>query len=56
MLRGCDQAPNLVLADCHERVYNAKAGVESLPIGLYFIRGDNVCVLLVLFVCCFFVV
>ena len=46
VLRGCDQAPNLVLADCHERVYSSKAGVESLPIGLYFIRGDNVCVCL----------
>ncbi len=42
MLRGFDQATNLVLADARERVYSSKAGVETLQLGLYMIRGDNV--------------
>jgi U6 snRNA-associated Sm-like protein LSm8 len=42
ILRGYDQATNLVLADAHERVFSTKAGVEQLPLGLYFVRGDNV--------------
>ncbi|KAL6757127.1 N-alpha-acetyltransferase 38, NatC auxiliary subunit-like protein [Haematococcus lacustris] len=41
-LRGYDQATNLVLAETHERVYSTKQGVEQVPLGLYFVRGDNV--------------
>lgn len=41
-LRGYDQATNLILADCQERVFSTKAGVEVLALGLYLIRGDNV--------------
>lgn len=40
-LRGFDQAINLVLEDCHERVYSG-TGVERVPLGLYLVRGDNV--------------
>mmetsp|Transcript_6484 Transcript_6484/g.17360 ORF Transcript_6484/g.17360 Transcript_6484/m.17360 type:complete len:101 (+) Transcript_6484:1057-1359(+) len=43
-LRGYDQATNLILADCQERVFSTKAGVEVLALGLYMIRGDNVAV------------
>jgi len=43
-LRGYDQATNLILDKCHERVYSAKAGVEQLLLGLYVIRGDNIAV------------
>lgn len=42
MLRGFDQATNLVLADAKERVFSSKAGVEIVPLGLYMVRGDNV--------------
>ena len=45
MLRGYDQTNNLVLEDCHERVYSTKSGVELEPLGLYMIRGDNVAVI-----------
>lgn len=45
LLRGYDQTNNLVLEDCHERVYSAKSGVELEPLGLYMIRGDNVAVI-----------
>jgi len=41
-LRGYDQATNLILADCQERVFSTKSGVEVLALGLYLVRGDNV--------------
>lgn len=40
-LRGYDQATNLILDDCHERVYQDDAGVETIVLGLYVVRGDN---------------
>ena len=40
-LRGYDQATNVILDDCHERVYQDDAGVETIVLGLYVIRGDN---------------
>jgi hypothetical protein len=43
-LRGFDQTVNLILDECHERVYSQTAGVEHVPLGLYIIRGDNVSV------------
>lgn len=43
VLRGFDQTCNLILDECHERVYSSKAGVEQLVLGLYVIRGDNMC-------------
>ena len=80
ILRGCDQTNNLVLEDCHERMFSPQArshtgccwggrvafprccglcqhsccadtrlpphqsGVEQVPLGLYFVRGDNVAI------------
>jgi len=43
-LRGFDQTVNLILDECHERVYSQNAGVEQVALGLYIIRGDNVSV------------
>ena len=40
-LRGYDQATNLILDECHERVYREDAGVETIVLGLYVVRGDN---------------
>jgi U6 snRNA-associated Sm-like protein LSm8 len=34
----------VILEDCAERVYSSESGVEEAPLGLYMIRGDNVCV------------
>lgn len=45
LLRGYDQATNLILDECHERIYSTKSGVEQLVLGLYVIRGDNVAVI-----------
>jgi len=41
-LRGVDQTYNLILEDTYERVFSASAGVETVKLGLYIIRGDNV--------------
>lgn len=44
ILRGFDQATNLILDESHERVYSTDQGVEQVVLGLYIIRGDNVAV------------
>ncbi|VFQ93529.1 unnamed protein product [Cuscuta campestris] len=44
ILKGYDQATNLILDESHERVYSTKEGVQQLVLGLYIIRGDNICV------------
>lgn len=44
-LRGYDQTNNLILDECHERVFSSKTGVESIALGLYVVRGDNVAVI-----------
>ncbi|XP_076065738.1 U6 snRNA-associated Sm-like protein LSm8 isoform X2 [Oratosquilla oratoria] len=41
-LKGCDQTINLILDECHERVYSTQRGVEQVVLGLYIVRGDNV--------------
>lgn len=41
MLKGFDQTTNIILQDCHERVFSPTAGMEQVPLGLYLIRGDN---------------
>jgi U6 snRNA-associated Sm-like protein LSm8 len=41
MMKGYDQHLNLILDECHERVYSSDTGVVSLVLGLYIIRGDN---------------
>ncbi|CAI9110349.1 OLC1v1010357C1 [Oldenlandia corymbosa var. corymbosa] len=44
VLRGFDQATNIILDESHERVYSTKIGVQQLVLGLYIIRGDNISV------------
>ena len=43
-LVGHDQVQNLILNDAHERVYSSDEPVEHVPLGLYVIRGDNLCI------------
>ncbi|KAH8070812.1 mRNA splicing protein [Aureococcus anophagefferens] len=38
-LRGYDQVTNVILDECHERVFSLDAGVEQVVLGLYIIRG-----------------
>mmetsp|Transcript_130992 Transcript_130992/g.195203 ORF Transcript_130992/g.195203 Transcript_130992/m.195203 type:complete len:96 (+) Transcript_130992:177-464(+) len=42
-LVGNDQVQNLILNQAQERVYTDDAPVETVDLGLYVIRGDNVC-------------
>ena len=45
-LASFDQRTNLILQDCVERVYiSANKEVAADPLGVYFIRGDNVAVI-----------
>ncbi|CAN1849406.1 Sm-like protein LSM8 [Linum perenne] len=55
VLKGFDQATNIILDESHERVYSTKItdsllcfsqeGVQQLVLGLYIIRGDNISVI-----------
>lgn len=42
-LVGHDQVQNLILNDAKERVYSNGSPPEIVDLGLYVIRGDNVC-------------
>ncbi|XP_054811643.1 sm-like protein LSM8 isoform X2 [Prosopis cineraria] len=44
ILKGFDQATNIILDESHERVFSTKEGVQQLVLGLYIIRGDNISV------------
>ena len=44
VLKGFDNTTNIVLGDCKERVFSVEAGVETVDLGLYIVRGDNMCV------------
>ncbi|CAG8433361.1 1570_t:CDS:2 [Diversispora eburnea] len=37
-----DQTINVILSNCHERIYSETEGVERMNLGLYIIRGDNI--------------
>ncbi|RKP37580.1 n-alpha-acetyltransferase 38, NatC auxiliary subunit-like protein [Dimargaris cristalligena] len=41
-LKGFDQTTNVVLTDSSERIFSEDEGVESIALGLYFIRGDSI--------------
>ena len=41
LLNGYDQATNLILTSCHERIFSMESGVAVVQLGLYIIRGDN---------------
>mmetsp|Transcript_17312 Transcript_17312/g.20379 ORF Transcript_17312/g.20379 Transcript_17312/m.20379 type:complete len:99 (-) Transcript_17312:96-392(-) len=44
-LRGFDQTTNVILDECHERVFSPVSGVDQVVLGLYIIRGDNIAVI-----------
>ena len=43
-MAGFDQKSNVVLSDSKERVYSMDEGVEEIPLGLYLVKGDQMCV------------
>lgn len=42
-MRGADKHTNVILEKCYERVFSA-SGTEIVELGLYIVRGDNMCV------------
>eukprot|EP00035_Acanthoeca_spectabilis_P022240 m.442730 g.442730 ORF g.442730 m.442730 type:complete len:93 (-) comp18846_c0_seq1:1713-1991(-) len=42
LMKGYDQHLNVILDECHERVFSSDLGVESVVLGLYIVRGDNI--------------
>ncbi|KAF9051354.1 hypothetical protein BJ165DRAFT_1524299 [Panaeolus papilionaceus] len=45
VLAGFDQKSNVVLADSKERVYSMDEGVEEVPLGLYLVKGELICLI-----------
>lgn len=39
-----DAKSNIILSDSTERVYSADEGVQEVPLGLYLVKGDAMCV------------
>ncbi|PJF16907.1 hypothetical protein PSACC_03288 [Paramicrosporidium saccamoebae] len=44
ILKGYDQTVNLILSQCHERIFSPTNPVSVAQLGLYLIRGENVAV------------
>ncbi|KAN0059833.1 U4/U6-U5 snRNP complex subunit LSM8 [Thecaphora frezii] len=42
-LKGSDSAGSIILAGSVERIFSPDAGVEEVPLGLYILRGDSIC-------------
>jgi U6 snRNA-associated Sm-like protein LSm8 len=40
---GHDQVQNIILKDAYERIYSEDSDVERVTLGLYLLRGDNLC-------------
>ncbi|KNC75126.1 hypothetical protein SARC_12342 [Sphaeroforma arctica JP610] len=44
-LKGYDQNINIVLRNCHERVYHPSEPFQKVEMGSYIVRGDNLAVI-----------
>lgn len=44
ILRGYDQATNLILEETFERIYREDDATQMIALGLYVVRGDGMCV------------
>ncbi|GAV02977.1 hypothetical protein RvY_13472 [Ramazzottius varieornatus] len=42
--QGYDQTINVVLTDSSERVYSSHQGIQTVPLGAYMVRGDNIAI------------
>lgn len=42
-LRGSDAVGSIILAASVERIFSPDDGVEEVPLGLYILRGDAIC-------------
>lgn len=42
-LKGSDSVGSIILANSVERIFSPDEPVEELPLGLYILRGDSIC-------------
>lgn len=42
---GHDQVQNVILKEAEERIFSADDPVERVPLGLYVVRGDSLCLI-----------
>jgi U6 snRNA-associated Sm-like protein LSm8 len=42
---GHDQVQNVILKEAHERIYSEEEPPERVPLGLYVVRGDSLCLI-----------
>lgn len=42
-LKGSDSVGSIILAGSIERIFSPDQGVEEVPLGLYILRGDSIC-------------
>lgn len=42
-LSGSDAVGSIVLQNSTERIFSPDEGVEEVPLGLYILRGDSIC-------------
>merc|ERR1712061_943984 len=45
ILCGFDQMTNIVIKQCHERIYQPKNAVEMIELGVLVVRGDNIAII-----------
>ncbi|EPY51180.1 U6 snRNP-associated protein Lsm8 [Schizosaccharomyces cryophilus OY26] len=44
LLRGFDHTTNLILSDSVERIISLDQDTETIPLGVYLLRGENVAI------------
>lgn len=44
LLRGIDQATNVILSDAEERIFSKGENVQIEALGLYLLRGENIAI------------
>ena len=42
---GHDQVQNIILKEAFEKIYSADQPVERVPLGVYVVRGDSLCLI-----------
>lgn len=42
-LEGSDSVGSVILSGSTERIFSPDEGIEQIPLGLYVLRGDSIC-------------
>ena len=43
-LKGYDKNVNIILEDSQERIFSTDSGTEIVELGVFVVRGDNICI------------